>query len=538
MRLLGDMLGAVFSLVWALLVLTLPLTGVWLASSLIAFHGGHMYLAIFGGVLLFPVLPVLWEMRATRSWNESLRRKKQIVGTKKRTFSLRDRLIMRTLVLNAAFIALLLVKFPTVAFSALATRGDWFVDGRHDPGSERLRSLAFASASGLEWLHELANPNPYRTVADATAPVPDDVKPLPQAVEITPVSGARWRPLTDEERARRRPKPPEPEVREIVPLPVPEEPKPGLPPPIPTPEIAPEPTEETASYAVGATMWPWPEEVHPAVKSIAASDEASIESVAHYISAREKNPFQRVKALHDWVVTRLSYDKESVIPGKRKPQDAKSVFTLRTGVCEGYARLLVALGEVTGDRIVYVTGDVREENGTAAPIGHAWNAVRVGSAWYVMDATWDDPFIDGSGGHYKTDYLFIPPEIAALDHFPDEPRWQLLPSPLSRGAFLRQATARPGLAKEGLTLVSPERPVIDVGDGLDIVLENPRRRHVMVTLVDAAQNDTECALEDAATIRVHCQIPSVGTWRARISTNGERYGTYAGVAEIEARRNR
>lgn len=522
--------GTLLRLFWVLSLVAITTLGVWLASSLVAWAGGPAELAIVGGVLLFPVLPVWWERRATDAFYAKLKRATRLLP-KKRALTWPLRVALRTVVLNLLFIAALLVAWPKVAFAALATRGDWFLDGREGPRVEQARALLVNAASGLEWLHRAASDNPYRTKEDEQTPVPDDVQPLVVTTRFG--SGARWRhvdpPPRPTEPTPSEPTPTEPTPTEPTPTePTPTEMTPSEPPPEPTeprPSEPPEPTEEP-SFQVGATTWPWADTVHPVVKGMSASDETSPEAVARYIAARTTDPFQRVKALHDWVVTRLRYDHASV-KGPRKPQDARSVFDGRTGVCEGYARLLVELGKHSGDRIVYVTGEVREEHGELAPVGHAWNAVQLQGAWYLMDATWDDPTMDGGGDAYRTDYLFIPPSLAGLDHFPDDARWQLREDRLSRAQFLRQPLARPGLAREHLVLKAPSSPIVDVGENFALRLENPARVWVMVRL-----GEQKCGPSNDRDLLLVCPVPR-GADEAIVFTNKQQYGNFGGVASFK-----
>lgn len=506
---------------WVLSLLALTTLGVWLASSLVAFAGGPAALALAGGVLLFPVLPVWWEKRATDAFHARLRRSVRLLP-KKRALTWSTRVALRTVAVNLAFVAALLAAWPKVAFAALATRGDWFLDGRGGPGVERARTALVAASSGLEWLHRAAVDNPYRTAEDAKAPVPDDVQP----VVVTTRYGdpARWRRATPP--PPRPPAPTPPPAEEPPPRPEEPPPAPKEEPPPPKEEPAPPPRPTEPAFEVGGTTWPWPARVHPAVLGMTAADETSPESVARYLAARTADPFERVKALHDWVVTRLRYDQDSVT-GRRKPQDARSVFDARLGVCEGYARLLVELGKHSGDRIVYLTGEVREEHGELAPVGHAWNAVRIAGAWYLLDATWDDPVSADGKDTYRTDYLFIPPQLAGFDHFPDEPRWQLREDPLSRAQFLRQPLARPGLARESLVLEEPAGPIVHVDDSFTLRLANPARVWVMVVI-----GGKDCGPSDAAAMALTCTVPR-GAGEALVLTNHQQYGRYEGVASFK-----
>ena len=481
---------------WVFLLLSITGLGVWLASSLVAYAGGPPALACVGGVLLFPVLPLWWEKRATDAFYAQLRSSTRLLP-KKRMLTGWTRVALRTLFVNLVFLAALVALWPKVAFAALATRGDWFLGDSQGLWAQRGRTVLLAAASGLEWVHTAAHDNPNRKPED-TQPIPDTVQPVISVV--TPFgSGARWHP------------------RE----------------PTPQPELPtnPPPPEEVPAWSVGATSWPWAQQVHPVVAGMTASDETSLEAVARYISARVVDPFERVKALHDWVVTRLRYDSAS-ITGQRKAQDAQSVFLSRLGVCEGYARLLVELGKHSGDRFIYVTGEVREEHGELAPVGHAWNAVEVKGAWYLLDATWDDPVMSDGTDAYRTDYLFIPPDLAALNHFPDEPRWQLRAQALTRAEFLRQPMATPGLAKEHLELKSPSRAVVEVGETFELTLGNPARVFVMVQMMPG---QTRCGPSDAAELALSCPV-AAGSKEAMIFVNSERDGVYDSVASFKLER--
>jgi len=536
-------LGGLLYLIVAVLT---PVLGVWLASSLVSFHGGPEEIALIAGALLFPVLPVLWELRATKAFDERIKRRKQFGAPPKRAFTALGRIVLRTLALNAAFLAVLALWFPKVAFPALATRGDWFLDGRSEPWAERMREDLHAAASGLEWLYELSQPNPYVT-PDDLKPVPSSVKPVEESTRLGAPTARRWIPGTTAWKRSPFPAPPPitgHKLRDGEPEPDPitgtklrdgePEPDPITGTKLKDPEPQPDPLPadlDGAVYRVGDTRWPWKNEPVKSLYLMTPQDEESIDAVASYFRRAESDPFRRVKGLHDWVVTRFRYDKQAVEPGGyRPPQDAESVFRARKAVCEGYARLLVALGKQTGDEIVYLHGDVREPDGSAAPSKHAWNGVQIDGKWYLMDATWDDPV--SSQDVYRTDYLFIPPSLAVFDHLPWEPRWQLLATPLDRGDFLRQPLARPTFARSGLTLVDPERSTVEVDGPLSLELLNPLKHRLMVTV---GSGDRECGIRNDLHARWTCEVP-YGVSRVRIWNETATANTYESLAEIRVTR--
>jgi hypothetical protein len=117
--------------------------------------------------------------------------------------------------------------------------------------------------------------------------------------------------------------------------------------------------------------------------------------------------------------------------------------------------------------------------------GHAWNAARIGTRWYLIDSCWDAGSISREKGFtkfYKTDYLLTPPKVMIQDHFPEEPTWQLLAQPLSQGEFLRQPMLRPGFEAAGLTLVAPQRAQNESGSKAFAIVKNPKNEWIIAGL--------------------------------------------------------
>jgi transglutaminase/protease-like cytokinesis protein 3 len=235
----------------------------------------------------------------------------------------------------------------------------------------------------------------------------------------------------------------------------------------------------------------------------------------------------------------VSYDVEALRSKKYPPQDAETVFRTRRSVCAGYANLLAAMGAAAGDEIVVVGGDSRTDGGDLSGVGHAWNAARIGGRWVLLDATWDaGPVTEGRFvKRYSTEFLFAPPEVLGLSHFPDEEQWQLRHPALSRGEFLRQPMMRPRFYSEGFTLVSPDRPQVTVDRVFEASLGNPRHRYVMARYEKRDSGvRADCEVDQGPSVSVRCALPDAGTYRVVLLSNREEYGTYLGIGEIEALR--
>jgi transglutaminase-like putative cysteine protease len=456
---------------WALMVAA-PLLGVWVASSLAAYANWRVSWVVAAGLFLFPILPLAWV-----GLSEWRRRARGVTRPHILTFG--DRLIFRTLAINIAFLAILIAAKPKVAFVALSARGDWFLGDRHGKVSDAVRRGAFKLAGGLEWLYDATHPNPY-----------EQYKPHDQ---------------TDK--------------------------------PTPTPTPAPTSTENKPDTTTPAkpAMWPTPHAIHPVVQSIPAEDETSIESVGKYIAAHEKDPVLRVKALHDYVADRIAYDGPAFRSGNipMEDADAKQTFARRLGVCAGYAQLLAALGKASGDEIVYVVGNVRTLDSPIDGASHAWNAAKIDGLWYLMDPTFDAGSLDGSTFHkkYTSDYLFTPPDVFAVSHFPQDPAWQLRDKPISRGDFIRQPMMQPAFYARGMKLDAPDRSQVTVSGTFDVRLEN-RATYLLADYRPALSNGsgTPCLIDGFTHAR--CDLPS-GKWDVLLFGNDSPSGSFEWLGSFE-----
>jgi transglutaminase-like putative cysteine protease len=443
---------------WVSMMVLTPLFGFWLASSLAAYHNATQWLSLLVGLLLFPILPVGWDLFYV--WRQ---KRKKYDGPRYLTGL--DRLVLRTLIINGVFLGGMMWKAKQESFRALAVRGDWMLDGFDGPIANTLRDGLLAFADKLDKRHGVTD-SPYGKSDQA----PTDVKP---PVDNTPA------------------------------------PQPGAQPEQPL-------------------GWPLPVAFDPIVTDMPESEQTSIEAVGAYLAARISDKKLLVKALHDYVVNRLHYDYDAlklIEAGDFEhtpPQTAEAVFAARTGVCEGYSRLMVALGKAAGVEIAFVTGYIRDSSrrltvsddpwDTSASealegVGHAWNAVKLDDQWYLIDATWDDP----TKGENSTTYLFVPPKLMALDHYPEDKNWQLLPSPMSLGDFVRQPMLSPKIGELGISLVAPTRSQITVDGEATIVLDNPYGAEIVAEAhrdgTARAMEGTRCAVSRGTRTTITCSLP-------------------------------
>ncbi|MDR2019935.1 MAG: hypothetical protein LBQ14_04130 [Treponema sp.] len=182
------------------------------------------------------------------------------------------------------------------------------------------------------------------------------------------------------------------------------------------------------------------------IESLRSKDQVEyVRQAAAYIVQNAKDPFDKVKKAHDLVALTIRYDAASFLSGRDAPQDYASVVKSRLAVCEGYSNFFKKLCDEMNVECEVVHGYARGVGSSPfvdespSDSNHAWNMVNIEGAWYFIDSTWDAGNLRGRNfqADYTTDYLFIKPEYFIYDHFPENPRQQLLEKPVSSDDFSR-----------------------------------------------------------------------------------------------------
>ncbi|MBQ6366659.1 MAG: leucine-rich repeat protein [Oscillospiraceae bacterium] len=97
-----------------------------------------------------------------------------------------------------------------------------------------------------------------------------------------------------------------------------------------------------------------------------------------------KTDYDRFLQIYEYIDDTVTYDYDTLNDNSYDLKyTAYAAISNGTAVCQGYANLLYRMCLTVGIEARIVSGEV---GGT----GHAWNIVKVGNAFYVADATWDD----------------------------------------------------------------------------------------------------------------------------------------------------
>lgn len=493
------------------IALALALMGAWVATSLTVYNDGPTWLAIVGAVACFFVVPLVWELIADR---------KQVGGR------ITDA-ILRSGVLSAIFLIVIVATHAESTFKALATRGDWFLASPRGGERDGVRGFLWSVANGYEWLYNAVRTKAFDLPEGDPNLLPDDVFVAPVA-PVQPTVSAREVDLPTGQA------PIDPPAKTT---PTPSEPK-----------VDTAPVTRTLTRPIPNSDWSWPLDPTPHPAALSVPPEATtIAAIGKYLASAEPNPLLRARAVHDVVATRIAYSAKELRDGSYKgiSQEAKDVLARGNGVCAGYSKLMVALGKAADLKIVYVSGDTRTLDDlkahndvsmfVATSSGHAWNAVEIDKQWYLIDATWNAGHVNGDTftAKYGTTYLFIPPEVMILDHIPHQKRFQLLSDPIDMATWWRQPFIEPAAFSLGLVFKEGMAPITKSAGKFRVVVDNPLEAYLSLGIAsDNGTNVPFCAeITNEKVATLECDIAEPGQYAGYVGASRVRYGSYWRMAE-------
>lgn len=176
-----------------------------------------------------------------------------------------------------------------------------------------------------------------------------------------------------------------------------------------------------------------------------------IKQLARQITKGKKNERQKTKAIFDWIANNIAYDvalSDKISAGKKKYSRlkvppattvaqyrkdynealVKLVLKRKKAICDGYSRLFKTLCDYSGIEANIISG-VAKGSLDSKPDSHAWNGVKLGGKWYLLDPTWASGYVnlgDVFVKKYNDFYYLTDPEKLVVDHLPNELKWTLL----------------------------------------------------------------------------------------------------------------
>ncbi len=164
------------------------------------------------------------------------------------------------------------------------------------------------------------------------------------------------------------------------------------------------------------------------------------------------------------------------------------MLTERRSVCEGFARLYEAVGKDCGLQVEHIAGQVKglgyRLGLPQAKASHAWNAVKIDGKWELLDVTWGAGATIGNDWQrrFTEHYFLTPPAEFVYDHFPEDPKWQLLDPPLTWDDYDRLVFLRSDFFRCGLGLDSHKAAQITAENSVTITFTGPEGVELLASL--------------------------------------------------------
>ena len=181
------------------------------------------------------------------------------------------------------------------------------------------------------------------------------------------------------------------------------------------------PATTNKEFTTGGGMT-WPNDIKLDI-SVSESASAKGDMIVSSIITANMNAYDRVMAIHDYLVKNVDYDYNGLETGNLQPSVYTAEGALCNGlaVCQGYAEAFELLCAKAGVKAQMVYGDAG--NSTDGWQSHAWNVVRIDGEWYQIDCTWDDPLVDGevisNGENIFYAYFLLTDSEMYTDHIVD-----------------------------------------------------------------------------------------------------------------------
>lgn len=126
----------------------------------------------------------------------------------------------------------------------------------------------------------------------------------------------------------------------------------------------------------------------------------SVSELAQKLSQIVLTDAEKARAIYVWIANHIDYDVEMFYSGQYRFVKPEEFLKTRQAICSGYAILYQALAKEMGLQSEIIPGTVK---GVSYAVGqndenHAWNAVKIDNAWYLVDVT-----CGGEQGLFKID---------------------------------------------------------------------------------------------------------------------------------------
>jgi transglutaminase/protease-like cytokinesis protein 3 len=271
----------------------------------------------------------------------------------------------------------------------------------------------------------------------------------------------------------------------------------------------------------------------------------NLKTLSDYLTSPAKSDLAKARSVYAWITSHIQYD-EAAFRGQRYSSEveyANRSLRSRKAVCTGFALLFKHLLAPAGIDAANIKGYARTFDSEAGQpiqrVDHEWNAVRLDGEWYLLDIAWAQTTAKSGKAN---DYFFLtePAEFAA-NHFPTDPRWQLLGSTVSKAQFDQFPKLYDAYFRLGFDDNFPKSGVLRADDAVTLTLKNDSDIEFMCALGKAGGSESATVPVSVQrvgeTYRLTVSVPKRGNSTLLIfakakGSRSERIKSYEGIASF------
>ena len=125
---------------------------------------------------------------------------------------------------------------------------------------------------------------------------------------------------------------------------------------------------------------------------------------------QQKDDYETEKKIHDYLVDNCAY---SMGDDSFEYSTAYGCLINHKASCEGYSKAFKLIADSLGIECAMISGTVISSGEETA---HMWNLVKINSAYYHLDCTWDDPVAEENDSHGHYAYFNVTDDMIGKTH--------------------------------------------------------------------------------------------------------------------------
>ena len=200
--------------------------------------------------------------------------------------------------------------------------------------------------------------------------------------------------------------------------------------------------------------------------------------------------------VYKWLAQNVAYDCYALNHGGIDFSE-QGTYNKGKGVCNGYALLFESMGDSLGLETNFVAGYSKGAGFIPGQIpkqsDHAWNSVKIGSSYYLVDSTWGSGSCDGDNysPNFNEFYFCTNPEAFIRTHLPNEKQWQLVSPTITLETFVNMLGLSGTFYGNGFTDISPDEATISSTQTFKITLSfDPSNNIALINNLYLLQGNT------------------------------------------------